>query len=287
VAATDRSPLAEPAETGSGFHVHLEVFDGPFDLLLSLIAKRQLDVTLVSLAQVTDEFIAHIRAMGEAWDLDQASGFLVIAATLLDLKVARLLPATEAEDDEDLALLEARDLLFARLLQYRAYKEIAAILAERYAREGRRHPRAVPLDPAFATLLPEVLLGVTPEQFAAAAARAMAPRPVPEVVTDHLHAPRVSVREQAVVIAGRLQHAGAATFRGLTADAGSTLVVVARFLALLELYREGAVAFEQVSALGELHVRWVGSPDVSAELERWAHESGESDEYDATAEEAE
>jgi segregation and condensation protein A len=270
----------------AGFHVHLAVFEGPFDLLLSLIAKRQLDVTLVALAQVTDEFIAHLNLGEGEWDLDQASGFLVIAATLLDLKVARLLPAAE-EDDEDLALLEARDLLFARLLQYRAFKQIAALLAARFARERRRHPRAVPLEPAFATLLPEVLLGVGPTEFAALAARAMAPRPAPVVAVDHLHAPKVSVREQAVVLAARLRNLGAATFRGLTADAGATIVVVARFLALLELYREGAVAFEQMTPLGELHVRWVGNPDADAELLRWAHETGEHDEYEASAQESE
>ena len=273
--------------TSGGFHVHLDVFEGPFDLLLSLIAKRQLDVTLVALAQVTDEFIAHIKLADGDWDLDQASGFLVVAATLLDLKVSRLLPAADDVDDEDLALLEARDLLFARLLQYRAFKQIAALLAQRFAREGRRHPRAVPLEPAFATLLPEVLLGVSPVQFAELAARAMTPKPRPVVAVDHLHAPKVSVREQAVVLAHRLRDLGAATFRGLTADAGSTIVVVARFLALLELYREGAVSFEQAAALGELHVRWVGNADAEAELERWAHETGEHDEYDAVSEEPE
>jgi segregation and condensation protein A len=155
------------------------------------------------------------------------------------------------------------------------------LLAARFAREGRRHPRAVPLEPAFATLLPEVLLGVGPTEFAVLAGRAMTPRPRPNVAVDHLHAPRVSVREQAVVLAARLRESGAATFRGLTADAGATLVVVARFLALLELYREGAVVFEQLTPLGELHVRWVGAADAEAELERWAHETGEHDEYDA------
>lgn len=274
----DKSAMGDYA-TG-GFHVHLDVFEGPFDLLLSLIAKRQLDVTLVALAQVTDEFIAHIKLGEGDWDLDQASGFLVVAATLLDLKVARLLPAADDGDEEDLALLEARDLLFARLLQYRAFKQIAGLLATRFAAEGRKHPRAVPLEPAFATLLPEVLLGVGPRQFAELAARAMTPKPRPVVAIDHLHAPKVSVREQAVVIARRLRQVGAATFRGLTADAGATIVVVARFLALLELYREGAVAFDQVAALGELHVRWVGSAETDAELERWAHETGEHDEYD-------
>jgi segregation and condensation protein A len=269
-----------------GFHVHLEVFEGPFDLLLSLIAKRQLDVTLVALAQVTDEFIAHIRSRGDDWDLDQASGFLVVAATLLDLKVARLLPSAEIDDEEDLALLEARDLLFARLLQYRAIKQIAALLEQRFAEEGRRYPRQVPMEPEFTALLPEVLLGVGPEQFAALAAAAAVPKPRPTVALDHLHAPKVSVREQAVLLAEKLRTAGTATFRGLTADAaGVTMVVVARFLALLELYREGAVAFEQVSPLGELHVRWVAGPDVDAELDRWSHELGETDPYDATTEE--
>jgi segregation and condensation protein A len=237
----------------------------------------------VALAQVTDEFIAHIRARGEDWDLDQASGFLVVAATLLDLKVSRLLPSADVDDEEDLALLEARDLLFARLLQYRAFKQIAALLERRFADEGRRHPRQVPMEPEFSALLPEVLLGVTPEQFAAIAAAASVPKPRPTVALDHLHAPKVSVREQAVLLAGRLRGLGTGTFRGLTGDAGATIVVVARFLALLELYREGAVAFEQASPLGELHVRWVAGPDVDAELARWAHETGEVDPYDAVA----
>jgi len=290
VARVDATHQLEPgpddAPATGGFHVHLEIFEGPFDLLLSLIARKQLDVTLVALAQVTDEFLAHIRANGSDWDLDQASSFLVVAATLLDLKVARLLPSAEVEDEEDLALLEARDLLFARLLQYRAYKQLAAIFADRFAAEGLRHPRLVPMEPAFAELLPEVLLGVGPQQFAEIAARAMTPRPTPVVELGHLHAPKVSVREQAVLLASRLRNAGAATFRALAADAGSTLVVVARFLALLELYREGAVSFEQVTPLGELHVRWAGSGDAAAELARWAAETGELDEYDAPEEDA-
>jgi segregation and condensation protein A len=192
----DPAAAGDAAQSTSGFTVHLAIFEGPFDLLLSLIAKRQLDVTLVALAQVTDEFIAHIRARGDDWDLDQASGFLVVAATLLDLKVARLLPSAQVEDEEDLALLEARDLLFARLLQYRAFKQIAALFAQRFADEGRRYPRQVPMEPAFTALLPEVLLGVSPEQFASAAARAMTPKPRPAVGLDHLHAPKVSVSRQ-------------------------------------------------------------------------------------------
>jgi segregation and condensation protein A len=262
-----------------GFTVHLDGFEGPFDLLLTLIAKHRLDITELALSRVTDEFIAYIRALGQDWDLDQASEFLVVAATLLDLKAARLLPSGEPEDEEDLARLEARDLLFARLLQYRAFREVAALLGQRLAGEGRRFPRAVPLEPAYAALLPEVLIQLGPEQFAALAARALAPRPVPVVATDHLHAPRVSVRAQAALLAQRLRRLGAATFRTLRADATSVAEVVARFLALLELYREGAVSFDQVSALGELHVRWVGGERSTAETEVWAgdsYEGGES-----------
>jgi segregation and condensation protein A len=238
--------------------VHLGVFDGPFDLLLGLIAKHQLDVTELALSKVTDDFIAHIRELGPTWDLGQATEFLVVAATLLDLKAARLLPSAEVEDEEDLALLEARDLLFARLLQYRAYKEVAGILGRMLADEARRFPRAVEMEPQFASLLPEVLIGLGPVEFASLAARTLAPKPVPTVSIDHIHAPPVSVREQAGIVMERLRRTQQATFRSLTADCTSTLEVVARFLALLELYREGLVAFEQMAALGELYVRWSG-----------------------------
>jgi segregation and condensation protein A len=262
---SQRAPsLPEPdvPASKSAFHVHLDVFDGPFDLLLSLIAKRRLDVTLIAIAQVTDDFVAHLRMRGDDWDLDQASEFLVVAATLLDLKVARLLPSAEV-DEEDLALLEARDLLFARLLQYRAYKQVAGLFAEQMDAAARRFPRSVGLEPAFLALLPEVELGVDAREFAEIAARACTPRPVPVVDMTHLHAPVVSVREQAMILAGRLREVGAATFRALIADCPDTMYVVGRFLALLELYREGAVAFDQLVPLGELHVRWVAGLDVT------------------------
>jgi segregation and condensation protein A len=247
-----------PGGAPGAFEVHLDVFDGPFDLLLGLIAKHQLDVTEVALSKVTDDFIVHIRAAGTAWDLGQATEFLVVAATLLDLKAARLLPSAEAEDEEDLALLEARDLLFARLLQYRAYKQAAAHLAGLLASESRRYPRQVQLEPRFAGLLPEVLLGLGPAEFAALAARALTPRAVDLVAVDHVHGGTVSVREQTAVLRERLQRTGGGSFRGLTADCNGTLEVVARFLGLLELYREGLVSFEQAEALGDLHVRWTG-----------------------------
>ena len=252
---------AQDEAVGSGFSVRLEEFEGPFDLLLSLIAKHRLDVTVLALHTVIDDFLAHIRARGPEWDLDEATEFLVVAATLLDLKAARLLPSGEVEDEEDLALLEARDILFARLLQYRAYKDVSAVLAELLRTGSRRHPREVGLDPEFSGLLPEVLIGLGPLEFAAMAAKALAPKPAPQVGTGHIHAVRVSVREQAAILVDRLRRHPSATFRSLTSDCDTTLLVVARFLALLELYRDGSVAFDQVSPLGELHIRWTGAAE--------------------------
>ncbi|WP_413231936.1 segregation and condensation protein A [Micromonospora rifamycinica] len=255
-----------PAGQGTGFTVRLANFTGPFDLLLQLISKHKLDVTEVALHTVTDEFIAYIRALGDQWDLDETSEFLLIAATLLDLKAARLLPSAEVEDEEDLALLEARDLLFARLLQYKAFKEAAAHIAELEAVGGRRYPRAVTLEPRYAEALPDLVLGIGPERLLKLAVRAMTPKPVPEVSIAHVHLVRVSVREHAAILAERLRRAGIATFALLCADCGITLEVVARFLALLELYREGLVAFVQEEALEELTVRWTGPADGGADL---------------------
>src|SRR6201993_2344516 len=260
--STDLNPLAGDDQDGaarsSAFQVHLDVFEGPFDLLLALISKHKLDITEVALSRVTDEFIAYISERSGGWDLDQVSYFLVVAATLLDLKAARLLPSGEVEDEEDLALLEARDLLFARLLQYRAYKEVAAIFAGRMAEAARRFPRRVPLEPRFAELLPEVLFAIGPQEFAALAARALTPKAPPTVSVEHIHAPFISIREQAVLIAGRLRGLGRASFRQLSSGATGNYEIVASFLALLELYREDVVAFEQVSPLGELYVTWTG-----------------------------
>ena len=259
------SPEAEvdaPAvtEDPTGFSVHVGDFEGPFDLLLQLISKHKLEVTELALHQVTDEFISYIRGQGTDWDLDEASSFLVVAATLLDLKAARLLPSGEVEDEEDLALLEMRDLLFARLLQYRAFKEVAALFAESMGSAHRRVPRTVGLEPQFAALLPEVLLGLGPDQFAALAAKALAPKPVAEVGIGHIHVQKVSVREQAVIIADRMRRQRTSTFRALVADCDTTMLIVGRFLALLELYRDAMVAFEQITPLGDLTIRWTG-PD--------------------------
>ena len=265
------------------FEVHLDVFQGPFEVLLGLISKHKLDITEIALAKVTDEFMAHIRAHQAShteWDLSQASEFLLVAATLLDIKSARLLPQLGLEDEEDLALIEARDLLFARLLQYRAFKEVAAAFAERMATAGRMTARQAGLEPQFAALLPELVMGITPEQLAMIAARAMTPKVVPTVGLGHLYSPTVSVREQASLIVQRLRASRSCSFRSLVADADSTLVIVARFLALLELFCESAVAFDQAEALEELTVRWTGQDEGEIGVSDEFDESDESDESD-------
>ena len=253
----------------AGFSVHLVNFDGPFDLLLQLISRHKMDVTEVSLSIVTDEFISFIRgleASGEGWELEQATEFLVVAATLLDLKAARLLPSGDVEDEEDLALLEARDLLFARLLQYRAFKEIAATFSECIATAEKSFARVVALDPALAALLPEVLIGVGAARFAAIAERVLTPKVAPVVAIQHLHMALVSVAEESKMVVEALRHSKSLSFRNLIADADSTLVVVARFLALLDLYRQGVLRFDQVIALGELQISWTGSLEGEVEI---------------------
>ena len=252
-----------------GFSVHLANFDGPFDLLLQLISRHKMDVTEVSLSIVTDEFISFIRgleASGQGWELEQATEFLVVAATLLDLKAARLLPSGDVEDEEDLALLEARDLLFARLLQYRAFKEIAATFSERIAAADKSFARVVALDPALSALLPEVLIGVGAQRFAAIAERVLTPKVAPVVAIQHLHMALVSVAEESKMVVEALRHSKSLSFRNLIADADSTLVVVARFLALLDLYRQGVLRFDQVIALGELQISWTGSLEGEVEI---------------------
>jgi segregation and condensation protein A len=260
---------AENIAPESGFSVHLSNFDGPFDLLLQLISRHKLDITEVSLSLVTDEFIAYIRALevsGEGWRLDQATEFLVVAATLLDLKAARLLPSGEVEDEEDLALLEARDILFARLLQYRAFKEIAASFQTMIEAADKAFPRVVALDPALSALLPEVLIGVGPERFASIAERVLTPKVPPVVAIEHLHMALVSVSEQSKLVVEALRHSKTMSFRSLCHDADSTMVVVARFLALLDLYRQGNLRFNQVIALGELQISWTGSEEGDVEI---------------------
>jgi segregation and condensation protein A len=258
-------PGGEAAEAVEGFRVSLGNFDGPFDLLLTLISKRELDITEVSLSAVTDEFIGYLRALGPDEDLDEASEFLVVAATLLDMKVAGLLPQGELVDAESVALLEARDLLFARLLQYRAFKEASAWFAQRLQAEDRRHVRAVRLEEKYRNAVPELVWTLSVDDFAAVALLAFAPKEIPHVGLDHLHAPLVSIREQAAVVVTLLRSAGTLSFRDLIAGVAAPGVVVARFLSVLELYRHAALSFEQLEPLGELTLRWTA--------ERWSEEN--------------
>ena len=264
--ATEAAPDQTP---NTGFKVRLSNFEGPFDLLLQLIFAHRLDVTEVALHQVTDDFIAYTKVIGPRLELDETTAFLVIAATLLDLKAARLLPTGEVHDEEDLALLEVRDLLFARLLQYRAFKHVAEMFAELEAAALRSYPRAVSLEDRYADLLPEVMLGVDAERFAQIAAAAFTPRPAPTVATEHLHASGVSVPEQAQRLLALLEDRGVgrwATFSDLVAECGSGIEIVGRFLALLELYRARAVAFDQSEPLGVLQVAWTGDRPTSEHL---------------------
>jgi len=240
------------------FNVKLNQFEGPFDLLLSLIAKHELEVTALALHIVTDDFLQYIKNQGATWDLDETTEFLVIAATLLDLKTARLLPSGEVEDEEDIARLEARDLLFARLMQYKAFKDVSFWLNEQLGIESKRFARSVSLEPQFANLLPEVLLGLGPNELARLAAKAMEVKTIPSISLSHLHAPTVSVREQAGIIVERLRRVGATTFRSLISGV-EVPVIVARFLAVLELFREAQVTLEQESPLADLYIRWIGS----------------------------
>ena len=258
----------EPDAPSAGFRVTLDDFDGPFDLLLSLITKRELDITEVSLSVVTDEFLSYLRAMehnGSTDVLDQASEFLVVAVTLLDLKIASLLPQGELVDAEDVALLEARDLLFARLLQYRAFKEVSAWFARSMAEEAERHVRSVRLEDQYRETTPELKWTLSADDFAALAMLALTPKEIPVVGLDHLHAPLVSIREQAAHVVAMLRQGEPVTFRQLIAGAEGKGVIVARFLALLELYRNAAVGFEQLEPLGELTVRWTA--------ENWSDEN--------------
>lgn len=254
-----------PESESTGFRVSLANFDGPFDLLLTLLGKHELDITEISLSRVTDEFISYLKGLESDDELDQASEFLVVAATLLDMKVAGLLPQGELVDAESVALLEARDLLFARLLQYRAFKEVSAWFERSLRREDRRHVRAVRLDEKYRRAVPELVWTVSKEDFAALAMLAFAPKEIPHVGLDHLHAPLVSIREQAAIVVTLLRDAGTLNFRELVAGVAQTGVVVARFLAVLELYRHAALSFEQLEPLGELTLRWTA--------ERWSEEN--------------
>jgi len=248
--------VAVQLESEIDFQLQLDNFDGPFDLLLRLIGKHEMDITQVSLAKITNEFLAYVKKLDSHAEIESASEFLVIAATLLDLKIASLLPQGEAVDQEDIALLEARDLLFARLLQYRAFKEIASWFGTALEIESGRIPREVRLEDRFRDVRPELQWNTSKEEFANIAQLAFAPREIPGVGLTHLHAPRVSIREQSRIMVERLRASGSATFRELIADCKDRSELVARFLGLLELYRLGACGFEQSDPFSDFRVVW-------------------------------
>lgn len=256
------------AEDSGIFRVALGNFDGPFDLLLRLIGKRELDITEIALSAVTDEFMAHVRGLATEDELNQASEFIVVAATLLDLKIAGLLPQGEVVDAEEAALLEARDILFARLLQYRAFKEVSDWFADHLEAQARRHPRSVRLEERFRSVTPVLSWTLSAADFGALAAIALAPRAIPTVGIEHLHAPLVSIREQAAILVERLRGGDPHSFRELLIDAGEIAargVIIARFLAILELYRTGAVLYDQADPLGDLVISWCADPEWTAD----------------------
>ena len=258
------------AGSEGGFAVELENFAGPFEVLLGLIGKHELDITTVSLSMVTDEFLDYVRALRETNSLaalDAASEFLVVAATLLDLKAARLLPRGEVDDEADLAVLEARDLLFARLLQYKAFKDMSQLMAQTMRTESARQARSVPLEPQFAKLMPELIWRTTPEEFAQIAIRALTPKEAAptEVGVDHLHGSEVTVREEADQLRLMLADGQEHTFAELIADAETVLVVVVRFLSVLELFRDRAIDVRQDEPLADVWITWTAPEDWSPE----------------------
>lgn len=277
VVDSEATLVSGDADSGKqrSFEIHLDGFDGPFDLLLSLIAKKKLEVTALALHQVTDDFVQHVRAQGDDWDLDETTEFLVVAAILLDLKAARLLPGESEEDLEDLALLEARDLLFARLLQYRAFKSVSELFEETLHSVLPRTPRTVGLDPHLAELLPDVVMDISGEMFANIAISALRPKPPPTVAVEHVHAPTVNVREQALATATLLRQVGSVSFQAMIAECPDLAHVIARFLGILQLYTERVVEFEQTDALSDLVIAWIGDQEHVIDI---------SGEFDAVAE---
>ena len=246
------------------FAVQTSVFEGPFDLLLHLILSEQVDIYEVSLATIVDAYLVELDRM-VGLDLEVATEFLLIAATLVELKTKRLLPTSQAIDlDEELGLWEERDLLLARLLECRTFKHAAVALDDLMARAERSIPRRAGLDDAFVDLVPDVLAGVSPERIRAAFLRAIAPKPAAPVLDiSHLPVVRVSVREAIDEVWHRMRRDRRATFRQLTSEAPDRLHVVVTFLAMLELYKQGVLEIDQADNFGDIVVEWIADPEAS------------------------
>jgi segregation and condensation protein A len=237
--------------------VRTEVFEGPFDLLLHLIARQRVDIWQVSLSRITEDYLAEMRRMRRL-NLEVATEFLVVAATLLELKAARLLPAPDADPDEAETAPEERDLLFARLLQYRAYKQAAELFGERMAGQAGYVPRRVGAEDVLKGIAPDLLIGVEPAALARLAAAALTPAPQPEVRTSHIAPPKLSVAEAVADLAVRLRDRGSSSFEELVGSKALPIEVVVGLLALLELYKRSLVEIEQTATFGAIAVRWTG-----------------------------
>lgn len=246
------------------YDVSTPVFEGPFDLLLHLITKEQVDLYEVSLSAIIDGYIEHLDHL-ETLDLDVATEFVLIAATLIELKTRRLLPGRDDVDlDEELGLWEERDLLIARLIECKTFKD-AGLALERIAdRAGRSRPRRAGMEARFLALVPDVLAGVTPAQLHDACVRALAPRPVPRIDLDHVAPIRLSVRDAVDSLVEELARAGTAVFRELTTHLARPLEVIVWFLAVLELYKDGRVELDQLERFGELRITWLGRQDEAS-----------------------
>ena len=241
------------------YEVSTPVFEGPFDLLLHLITREQVDIYQISLSAIVDAYIAEIERM-QPLDLERATEFLLIAAILVELKTKRLLPGSDDVDlDEELALWEERDMLLTRLLECKTFKDAAAELSRMASRADRSQPRRAGLEEPFLAVVPDFLAGVTPEQLRDAFMRAVMPKPRPRVEMDHVAPIRASVAEAALELVDELPRVGRITFRRLTEGLVEKLEVIVRFLAVLELYKQGVIELEQAGNFAELHIQWLGA----------------------------
>ena len=254
------------AAIGSGFQVNLEVYSGPFDALLGMIANNKLELTEVSLSSITEEFLAYVRGLDFTKNMDEASAFLDVASILVEAKSVAILPGGEENHEQSLEALRERDLLFARLIQYRAYKQAAGDFRARFAANSGRFPHPAYMDEGIQAMLPELVWTLTPAELAKLAAQVIANAPASEVSVHQLHVPLVDLRAQSVVVRDRLRKAlesgsQSMSFSELTQDCASRIEVVARFMAVLVFFKQGVLQYRQNGPFEELHLRWVAGVD--------------------------
>ncbi len=245
--------------------VHTPVYDGPFDLLLQLILKEQVDLYEIDLAHIVDAYLAELERM-QTLDLDVATEFLLIAATLVELKTRRLLPGQNDMDlDEEFALWEERDLLLARLIECKTFKDVAQIFHRLADEADLSFPRTVGPDERFAEMMPDLLEGTSLRRFQSAAIRALSPKPEPIVDLFHVNPIKITVADAVAELLDELPRVGRITFRRLTADLADRIEVIVRFLAVLELFKQGFVEIDQPQRFGDIDVMWCGGEHVDAD----------------------